>query len=159
MSKKWKYNFAKVNWKRKPAKTAILSFHWHKVSFYTTCPWWQLGYIYANKEILIGLLRTIIFSLIVIVAFARKSSVQQVVSVEDFWGGVFTGFLVGYTGEEFIKSILGDNVPSSKWISYGLCFFLYEFGTKTNNADLIFNCTCLLKRKKLQGKGDKDTRI
>ncbi len=48
----------------------------------------------------------VLISLIVIVAFARKSSIQQVVSVEDFWGGVFTGFLVGYTGEEFIKSVL-----------------------------------------------------
>ncbi|RCJ31448.1 hypothetical protein A6769_30895 [Nostoc punctiforme NIES-2108] len=67
-----------------------------------------------NKQLLIGLLRTIIFSLIVIVAFARKSSVQQVVSVEDFWGGVFTGFLVGYTGEEFIKSILGNTTTAPK---------------------------------------------
>jgi hypothetical protein len=67
-----------------------------------------------NKQLLIGLLRTIIFSLIVIVAFARKSSVQQVVSVEDFWGGVFTGFLVGYTGEEFIKSVLGSTTAAPK---------------------------------------------
>jgi hypothetical protein len=67
-----------------------------------------------NKQLLIGLLRTIIFSLIVIVAFARKSSVQQVVSVEDFWGGVFTGFLVGYTGEEFIKSVLGSTTATPK---------------------------------------------
>jgi len=67
-----------------------------------------------NKQLLIGLLRTIIFSLIVIVAFARKSSVQQVVSVEDFWGGVFTGFLVGYTGEEFIKSVLGSTAATPK---------------------------------------------
>ncbi len=59
-----------------------------------------------ERQLLIGILRTIIFSLIVIVAFARKSNVQQVVSVEDFWGGIFTGFLVGYTGEEFIKSLL-----------------------------------------------------
>ncbi|NEQ77883.1 MAG: hypothetical protein F6K24_29775 [Okeania sp. SIO2D1] len=42
----------------------------------------------------------------IIVAFARKSNVQQVVSVKDFWGGIFTGFLVGYTGEEFVKSLL-----------------------------------------------------
>jgi len=67
-----------------------------------------------NKPLLVGLLRTIIFSLIVIVAFARKSSVQQVVSVEDFWGGVFTGFLVGYTGEEFIKSVLGSTTAMPK---------------------------------------------
>jgi hypothetical protein len=72
------------------------------------------GLITFDKQLLIGLLRTIIFSLIVIVAFARKSSVQQVVSVEDFWGGVFTGFLVGYTGEEFIKSVLGGASAAPK---------------------------------------------
>jgi hypothetical protein len=52
--------------------------------------------------------------LIVIVAFARKSSVQQVVSVEDFWRGVFTGFSVSYTGKEFIKSVLAGTSAAPK---------------------------------------------
>lgn len=52
------------------------------------------------------ILTAIIFAVIVIIAFARKSAVQQIVSVEDFWGGVFIGFLVGYTGESFIRSII-----------------------------------------------------
>ncbi|MEM9977811.1 MAG: hypothetical protein AAF808_09290, partial [Cyanobacteria bacterium P01_D01_bin.2] len=56
--------------------------------------------------------RTIIFALIIIVAFARKSNVQQVVSVEDFWGGLFTGFLVGYSGDSFVQSILGEGSNS-----------------------------------------------
>ncbi len=61
-----------------------------------------------NRDFWLSIARTIIFSLVIIVAFARKSNVQQVVSVEDFWGGLFTGFLVGYSGDSFIKSILGD---------------------------------------------------
>jgi hypothetical protein len=39
---------------------------------------------------------------IVVVAFARKKDAQPILSVEDFWGGVFVGFLVGYTGKSFL---------------------------------------------------------
>lgn len=62
---------------------------------------------FSSSSFWLSVSRTIIFALIIIVAFARKSNVQQVVSVEDFWGGLFTGFLVGYSGDAFIKSILG----------------------------------------------------
>lgn len=62
----------------------------------------------SSRNFWLSIARTIIFSLVIIVAFARKSNVQQVVSVEDFWGGLFTGFLVGYSGDTFIKSILGE---------------------------------------------------
>lgn len=55
------------------------------------------------------MLTSAIFAVIIVVAFARKSNVQQIVSVEDFWGGVFIGFLSGYVGESFITSILGYN--------------------------------------------------
>jgi hypothetical protein len=37
-------------------------------------------------------------SLVVVVAFARKSSAQPLVSVEDFWGGMVIGFTVGFFG-------------------------------------------------------------
>jgi len=55
------------------------------------------------------MLTSAIFAIIIVVAFARKSNVQQIVSVEDFWGGVFIGFLTGYTGESFVNSILGSS--------------------------------------------------
>ncbi len=53
------------------------------------------------------LLTSSIFAIIIVVAFARKNNVQQIVSVEDFWGGMFIGFLVGYSGETFINSVIG----------------------------------------------------
>jgi hypothetical protein len=53
-------------------------------------------------------LTSVIFGIIIVVAFARKSNVQQIISVEDFWGGLFIGFLVGYSGQGFIKSVLGN---------------------------------------------------
>ncbi len=67
-----------------------------------------------SKDFLLNMSRTVIFALIIIVAFARKSNVQQVVSVEDFWGGLFTGFLVGYSGDSFIQSILGKGNGESE---------------------------------------------
>jgi len=51
-------------------------------------------------------LTAMVFAVIVVVAFARKSNVQQIVSIEDFWGGIFIGFLVGYSGETFINTII-----------------------------------------------------
>lgn len=52
------------------------------------------------------ILTSMVFAIIIVVAFARQNNVQQVVSVEDFWGGMFIGFLVGYAGESFISSVI-----------------------------------------------------
>ncbi len=41
---------------------------------------------------------SVMASFAVVIAFARKSSVQPLVSVEDFWGGLVIGFTVGYFG-------------------------------------------------------------
>jgi uncharacterized membrane protein YfcA len=49
-----------------------------------------------------------VFSAIAVVAFARKASAQQIVSVEDFWGGLFIGFLIGYLGEGFFRRLIGQ---------------------------------------------------
>lgn len=62
---------------------------------------WDIGKI---------LLTSTIFAIIIVIAFARKNNVQQIISIEDFWGGLFLGFLVGYTGESFINSVI--NVPT-----------------------------------------------
>lgn len=61
----------------------------------------------SSLEIVRIMLTSAIFAVIIVVAFARKSNVQQIVSVEDFWGGIFIGFLTGYAGESFVTAILG----------------------------------------------------
>jgi hypothetical protein len=58
-------------------------------------------------DIIQTLIVAIIFSIVVVVSFARKSNVQQIISIEDFWGGLFIGFLVGYSGETFVNSVIG----------------------------------------------------
>jgi hypothetical protein len=49
------------------------------------------------------LLSSVLLSAIVIVAFARKKDAQPFVSVEDFYGGLFVGFLVGINGASWLN--------------------------------------------------------
>jgi hypothetical protein len=57
----------------------------------------------AAKAILIAVLAT----LAVVVGFARKSSSQSFVSVEDFWGGGLIGVSVGFIGYEQFLDLFG----------------------------------------------------
>jgi hypothetical protein len=52
-----------------------------------------------------GLMLAMILSAVAIIFMARKSDTQSFVSVEDFWGGVLIGFLVGYTGTGFFGTL------------------------------------------------------
>jgi hypothetical protein len=71
--------------------------------------WPTLGWSDLASD-LISVLLAMILSSAAIVFVARKSDAQSFVSVEDFWGGVLTGFLVGYTGTSFFESIAGFNI-------------------------------------------------
>jgi len=66
------------------------------------------GVISANAGFL-SILLAVILSAITVVSFARKSGVQQIVSVEDFWGGLFLGFLIGFLGQEFALNLITPN--------------------------------------------------
>ena len=57
-----------------------------------------------------SVLLAVILSAILVVSFARKSGTQQIISVEDFWGGLFLGFLVGFLGQDFALNLI---VPSA----------------------------------------------
>lgn len=50
---------------------------------------------------------SVILSAIAIVFLVRKSDAQSFVSIEDFWGGLLVGFLVGYTGTSFFEELTG----------------------------------------------------
>jgi hypothetical protein len=58
---------------------------------------------------IILLILTVILSAMSVVFLARKSETQSLVSIEDFWGGLVIGFLVGYTGTAFFNNIAGVN--------------------------------------------------
>jgi hypothetical protein len=36
----------------------------------------------------------------------RTGEVQPILTIEDFWGGMLAGFLVGYLGHEFFGKVV-----------------------------------------------------
>lgn len=69
-----------------------------------------LQYLYRSPALswtglgqaLIPICANIVLSGVVIVAFGRKKDTQPFISVEDFWGALFVGFLVGTGGQEWL---------------------------------------------------------
>lgn len=60
--------------------------------------------IWRNLFEIIG---TGILSLLAVIALSRKTGAQTLVTIQDFWGGFFVGFLVGYSGKTFFEKIIG----------------------------------------------------
>ena len=60
-------------------------------------------------SVLQALIVSSLSSIAVVIAFARKSSVQPIVSVEDFWGGALLGFTVGFFGFDQFLSLFGGS--------------------------------------------------
>jgi hypothetical protein len=54
-----------------------------------------------------ALLLAVILSGAAIIFSARKTDAQSFVTVEDFWGGILVGFLIGYSGTAAFASITG----------------------------------------------------
>lgn len=54
----------------------------------------------------------LILGFIVGITLMRKKDVQPFLTVEDFWGGILLGFLVGYSGQQIFKELLGPAVTS-----------------------------------------------
>jgi len=46
-----------------------------------------------------------------VVAFARRTGVQKIVSIEDFFGGLLIGFYVGFQGPEWAWKLISGEVP------------------------------------------------
>jgi hypothetical protein len=53
-----------------------------------------------------GALMTVVVSVMAVVVFARKREARPLVTVEDFWGGVATGFLTGLAGPAVLESLI-----------------------------------------------------
>ena len=83
---------------------------------------WQIFSTTDLVTFLITIVVTVILSGIAVVFMVRKSDAQSFVSVEDFWGGLLIGFLVGYTGTSFFEQLTGvtnptPSVPNPKFSS------------------------------------------
>jgi hypothetical protein len=61
----------------------------------------------GNTAILRSLIASILAAVAVVIAFARKSNAQPIISIEDFWGGALIGFSVGYLGFDQFRGLFG----------------------------------------------------
>lgn len=55
------------------------------------------GYVPFGTSILVGI--------VLVIAFARKKDAQPFITIEDFFGGFFIGFLAGYVGKSMLDSL------------------------------------------------------
>lgn len=50
----------------------------------------------TSLSMVTAIVAAVLARIAVVIAFARKSSVQPIVSIEEFWGGALIGVSVGY---------------------------------------------------------------
>ena len=54
-----------------------------------------------------GIIGAVIMSMLTVIALSRRSSAQTLITIQDFWGGFFLGFLVSYSGKFFFERLMG----------------------------------------------------
>jgi hypothetical protein len=65
------------------------------------------------QDVVQALAVSLMASFVIVVAFARKTSAQPLVSIEDFWGGMVVGFSVGYFGFNQFLHLFSPNGTTS----------------------------------------------
>jgi hypothetical protein len=55
----------------------------------------------------------LIFGLIARLILTRKKDVQPFLTIEDFWGGIVVGVVVGYSGSQFLEQLPQINFNST----------------------------------------------
>lgn len=68
------------------------------------------------QEMTVSLFRgvtAVVIGGISVVALARKRDAQPFISIEDFWGGLFVGFVAGYGGTTFLQTLIHSPSPST----------------------------------------------
>jgi len=64
-------------------------------------------------EWLLRLFGSLLLAAVAVIAFARKKDSQPILTIEDFWGGLFIGVVAGYMGKSFLDQILTTGTPAS----------------------------------------------
>lgn len=59
------------------------------------------------------IITTMIISAFAVIAFARKAGVQPIIAVQDIWGGLLVGFLVGYSGTQVLGNLFSGTDPAA----------------------------------------------
>jgi hypothetical protein len=66
----------------------------------------------AGVAMLTTITTALLASIAVVVAFARKSTAQPIISIEDFWGGALIGFSTGFFGFEQFTNLFATGGSS-----------------------------------------------
>ena len=61
---------------------------------------------YFETKFYLPFIAGILVGTVLVIAFARKKDAQPFITIEDFWGGFFIGFIAGYVGESLLDSII-----------------------------------------------------
>ncbi|MCZ7400652.1 MAG: hypothetical protein O8C61_00345 [Candidatus Methanoperedens sp.] len=62
---------------------------------------------FLSQPILGEFILAAILSIFAITALARRAGTQTIITIQDFWGGLFIGFMVGYAGHDYIDNLIG----------------------------------------------------
>jgi hypothetical protein len=60
---------------------------------------------------------TIIISGFAVIAFARKTGVQPLVTIQDFWGGMLIGFLISYSGTQVFGNLFSGAASTAATVT------------------------------------------
>ena len=60
---------------------------------------------------------TIIISGFAVIAFARKTGVQPLVTIQDFWGGMLIGFLISYSGTQVFGNLFSGTATTAATVT------------------------------------------
>jgi hypothetical protein len=60
----------------------------------------------GTPNIFAALFTNLVLAFIIAVTLMRKKDVQPFLTIEDFWGGILLGFLVGTNGQTFLDTIM-----------------------------------------------------
>ncbi|MFL6401359.1 MAG: hypothetical protein ACJ72J_17510 [Nitrososphaeraceae archaeon] len=63
----------------------------------------DLSNIWHNFSIIIV---NLILGFIAGIVLMRRKDVQSFITIEDLWGGILIGFIVAYTGRQFLEGLL-----------------------------------------------------
>lgn len=64
---------------------------------------------YVQLIVPVRFMASALLAAVLVIAFARKKDTQPFITIEDFWGGFFIGFLAGFVG----KSLLNQYLPQA----------------------------------------------
>jgi hypothetical protein len=64
----------------------------------------NFSFNFMDVTVLKAIAINLILAFIAGVILVRKKDVQSFITIEDFWGGILIGFIVGYAGTQGLKT-------------------------------------------------------